>query len=78
MELILELIGRRRSSSEIMSSNISDPLPKKSDNPRERVRKTGGYLDETEKELVTTTDTVVKEGNTDMVYKKGKKSIVMN
>ena len=30
-------------------------------------------MDETEKALVTTTDTVVKEGNTDMVEKKEKK-----
>ena len=45
-----------------MSSNISDPLPKKSDNTSERVRKTSGDLDETKKVLVTTTDMVVKEG----------------
>ena len=56
-----------------MSSNISDPSPKKSDNPSEKVRKTGGYLDETEKALVATTETVIKEGNTEMVYKKRKK-----
>ena len=29
-------------------------------------------MDDTKKELVTTTDTVVKEGNTDMVEKEGK------
>ena len=37
------------SSTEIMSSNISDPLPKKYDNPSEKVRKTSGDLDYTEK-----------------------------
>ena len=74
MELILELTGWIRSSTEIMSSNISDPLPKKSDNPSEKVRKTSGYLDETKKALVATTDTIVKEGNNDMVDKKRKKN----
>ena len=49
-----------------MSSNISDPFPKRSYNPRIKVRKTSGDLDETEKALVTTAYTVVKEGNTDM------------
>ena len=72
MELIIEFKGWRISSTEIMSSNISDPLPKKSDNPSEKFRKTSGDLDNTEKELVTTTDTVVKEGNTDMVNRKMK------
>ena len=43
-----------------MSSNISDPLPNKSDNTSTTVRKTGGDLDETENALVTTTDTVLK------------------
>ena len=70
MELILELTGWRMSSNEIMSSNISDLLPKKSDNPNEKVRKTSWYFDETEKALVTTTNTVFKEGNTDMVDRK--------
>ena len=55
-----------------MSSNISDPLPKKYDNTSEKVRKKSGDLNETEKALVTTTETVVKEGNTDMVDKKTK------
>ena len=49
-----------------MSSNIGDQYPKKYDNPSEKVRKTGGDLDETEKSLVTTTDMVVKEQNTNM------------
>ena len=53
-----------------MSPNISDPLPKKYDNPSKNVRKTSGYFDENEKALVTTTDKIVKEGKTDMVYKK--------
>ena len=55
-----------------MYSNISDPLPNKYGNPSEKVRKTSGDFDETEKALVTTTDTVVKEGNTDMAEKKRK------
>ena len=49
-----------------MSSNISDPLQKKSDNPSITVIKTSGDLDETEKALVTTNGTVVKEGNNDI------------
>ena len=49
-----------------MYSNISDPLQKKYDNPSITVRKKSGDLDETEKALVTTTDTVVKEVNIDM------------
>ena len=69
MELILYLTGWIISSTEIVSSNISDPFPKKSDNPSEKVRKTSGYLYETEEALVTTNDTVFKEGNTDIVYK---------
>ena len=73
MELILELKGWRRSSTEIISSNISDQLPKKSDNPSEKVRKTSGDLDDTKNKLVTTTDTVIKEGNTDILDKKGKR-----
>ena len=55
-----------------MSSNTIFTLPKESDTPSERVRKTSGDLDDTKHALVTTTDTVVKEGNTDMVDKEGK------
>ena len=62
----MQLTEYRRSSNEIMSSNISNPFPKKSDNPSISVRKKSGDLDETEKALVTNTDTVVKEGNNDM------------
>ena len=40
--MILELTSWRRSSTEIMSSNISDPLPNKYDNPSEKVRKQVG------------------------------------
>ena len=58
------------SSTEIMSSNISDPLPNRSDNPSEKVRKTSGDFDDTKKALVFFTETVAKEGNTDMVEKK--------
>ena len=63
----MEITLWRRSSTELMSSNISDLFSKKSDNPSESVRKTRGDLDETEKVLVTTTDMVFKEGNNDMV-----------
>ena len=59
-----------------MSSNIIGPLPKEYDNPSEKVRKKSGYLDDTKKALVTTTDTVFKEGNTDMVEKKGGKNLM--
>ena len=72
MKLVLYLTGWRKSSTEIFSSNISDPVPKKSDNPSEKFRKISGDLDDTKKSLVTTTVTVVKEGNTDMVDKKMK------
>ena len=47
-------------------------MPEESYNPSEKVRKTSGYLDDTKKELVATTDKVVKGGNNDMVDKKGK------
>ena len=59
-----------------MSSNISDLLPKKYNNPSEKITKTGGDLDDTERALVTTTDTVVKEGNTEMVEKKVKQNLM--
>ena len=69
MELIIDLTGWRRSSTEIMSSNIIGLFPKEYDNPSEKVRKTNGNLDDTKKALVTNTDTVFREGNTDMVDK---------
>ena len=72
MELILEFTGWRISSTEIMSSNIIGPLPKESYNPSEKVKITSGDLDDTKNALVTTNETVVKEGNTDMVDKKRK------
>ena len=50
-------------------------MPTKFGNPSERVRKTSGDLDDTEKALVTTTKMVVKEGNTDMLEKKEKKVV---
>ena len=59
-----------------MSSNISDPLPKKYDNPSEKVRKTSRNLDDNKKALVFNTDTVSKEGNNDMVDKKGKQNLM--
>ena len=46
--------------------DISDRLQKKSDNQIITVRETSGYLDETEKALVTNNDTVFKEVNTNM------------
>ena len=49
-------------------------MHKKYDNPSERVRKTSGDLDNIKKALVTNTDTVVKEGNTDMLDKKKEKN----
>ena len=55
-----------------MSSNIIGSLPKESDNPSEKVIKTSGYLDYTKKALVFTTDTVSKEGNTDIIEKSRK------
>ena len=54
-----------------MSSNTIVPLPKKSDTLSEIFRKSSGDLDDIKKSLVTTIDTVVKEGNTDTVDKKG-------
>ena len=59
-----------------MSSNIIGPFPKESDNPSEKFRKTSGDLDDTKKALITTTATVVKEGNTDMVEKKGTQNLM--
>ena len=56
-----------------MSSNTSEPLPNKYDNPSTTVRKTSGDLYETKKALVTTTDTIVKEGSND----KGKRPNVV-
>ena len=67
------LTKKRRSSTDIMYSNISDLLQEKSDNPSITARKTSGGLDETKKALVTTTDTVFKKGYTNM----GKKPIVV-
>ena len=55
-----------------MSSNISDPSTKKYDIPSEKVIKTSGDLDYTKKALVTTTDTVLKEGNIVLVNRKRK------
>ena len=56
-----------------MSSNISNPFPKKSNNTSRTVRKTCGDLDGTKKALVTDTNPVVKEVKTDM----GKKNNVV-
>ena len=54
-----------------MSPNNIYPLPKEYDNTSEKVRKKIRYLDYTKKALVFTTDNVSKDGNTDMVDKKG-------
>ena len=55
-----------------MLYNTISPLPKEYDTPSEKVRKTIGDLDDTKQAVVTTTDTVAEEGNTDMVDKEGK------
>ena len=47
-------------------------MPKKSDSPSERVKKSSGDLDDIKKPLVNTIGTVDKEGTIDMVDKKGK------
>ena len=70
--MIIQLKGWIRSTTEIMSSNIIGPFPKEYDNTSEKVRKTSGDLDYTRKALVFNTDTVVKEGNNEMVDKKRK------
>ena len=44
-----------------MSYNIIVPFPKKSDAPSEKVKKVSRDLDDIEKPLVTTIDTVDKE-----------------
>ena len=46
-------------------------MPKESNNPGEKVRKRSGDLEDTKQALVTTTDTVFKEGNTEVVDKEG-------
>ena len=61
-----------KSSTKIISSNTIFPLPKESDTTGEKVRKKSGDLDDTKNTLVTTTDTVVKERNTDTDEKEGK------
>ena len=45
-----------------MSSNTICPLPKESDIPSEKVRKTSGYLDDTKQALVTNTYNFSKKG----------------
>ena len=54
----------------MVSSNTIGPFTNEYDTPSEKVIITCGYLDDTKQALVTTTATVVKEGNTDMVDKK--------
>ena len=71
--MILELTGWKISITEIMSSNSIGILPKKYDYPSEKFRKANGEFDDTKKALVTTIDTIVKEGTTDIVDKKEKK-----
>ena len=56
--MLLELTGQRISSTEIILSNNIFPLPNKSDNTGENVRKASGYLDDIKKALVTNIDTV--------------------
>ena len=59
-----------------MSSNNIGPFPNKYDYTSKMVRKASGDLDYTKKALVTTTDTVFKEGTTDTVDKKGKQNLM--
>ena len=49
-----------------MTSNTNFPLRKEYDTLSVTVIKIGGDLDDTKQALVTTNDTVVKEGNNDM------------
>ena len=60
-----------------MYSNISDPLPNKSDNPIKKIGKTSGDLDYTKNASVNTTDTFAKEGKTDMVDKKRRQNLML-
>ena len=60
-----------------MSYNTIRPLPEKSDNPNEKVRKLTWYSDDIKKALVTAIDTVDKEETTDRVEKKEKKPNVL-
>ena len=55
-----------------MSPNTIFSLPKESDTPSEKVRKTSGDLDGIKQSLVTTTDMFFKQGNTYMVDKEEK------
>ena len=57
-----------------MPYNIIGILPKECYNKNEKVIKTSGDLDDMKNALVFTTDTAVKEGNTDMVKKKENKT----
>ena len=50
-----------------MPSNIIDALTKEYENTSEKVRKTSRDLDDTKNKLVTTSDTIFEEENTDMV-----------
>ena len=59
------IIGPFPKKSDTPSEKVktaSVPLPKKSYEPIEKVKKTSGYQDDTKKALVTTIDTVEKEG----------------
>ena len=60
----------------MVSSNTIGPFTNEYDTPSEKVIKTCGYLDDTKQALVTTTATVVKEGNTDMLDKKRLKNLM--
>ena len=60
-----------------MLSNTIGPLPKEYDNTSKKVRKASGGLDDIKKELFLTIETVVKEGITDMVDRKGKQNLML-
>ena len=67
------IIGPFPKKSDTPSENVksaSDPLLKKLYEPSEEVKKASGDLDDIKKALVTTIDTVYKEGNTYTVDKK--------
>ena len=67
------IIGRLPKKSDAPIEKVkkaSGPLPDKSYAPSEKVKKASGNLDDIENMLITTIDTVDKEGTIDTVYKK--------
>ena len=64
---IIGLFAKKLDTQNEKVKTASAPLPKKSDEPSEKVKKASWNLDIIKKELVTTIDTVYKEGNNDTV-----------